>query len=386
MFKIATLNKIAEIGLEKLGDNFAVTEDINEADGVLVRSASMHDMEVPETLKAVARAGAGTNNIPLDKFAEKGIVVFNTPGANANAVKELATCALFLASRDIVGGIKWAETLKNEGDAAPKLVEKGKSAYAGPEIAGKTLGVIGLGAIGVMVANAAKSLGMEVLGYDPYISVNAAWNLSRSIVHVNNINEIFAKADYITIHAPLNDATRYTVNKDTIALMKDGVRILNLARNELVNNNDIKEAIKEGKVAKYVTDFPSADLINEENIVCIPHLGASTPESEDNCAVMAANQIRDFLTTGNIVNSVNFPNCSMDREGKIRICITHKNIPNMISQISNVFAADSININNLTNKSRGDFAYTMLDVDDSNDKLLADVKAIDGIITVREIR
>ncbi len=386
MFKIATLNKIADVGLEKLGDNFAITEDINEADGVLVRSASMHEMDVPENLKAVARAGAGTNNIPLDKFAEKGIVVFNTPGANANAVKELATCALFLASRDITGGIKWAETLKNEGDAVPKLVEKGKSAYTGPEITGKTLGVIGLGAIGVMVANAAKSLGMEVLGYDPYISVDAAWGLSRSIVHVNSLNDIFTKADYITIHAPLNDATRYTVNKDTLAIMKDGVRILNLARNELVNNNDIKEAIKAGKVAKYVTDFPSADLIGEENIVCIPHLGASTPESEDNCAVMAAKQIRNYLNTGNIVNSVNFPNCCMDREGKIRICITHKNIPNMLSQISNVFATDGININNLTNKSRGDFAYTMLDIDESNDKLLADIKAIDGIISVREIR
>lgn len=386
MFKIATLNKIADIGLSKLGDNFAVTEDINEADGVLVRSASMHDMEIPANLKAVARAGAGTNNIPLDKFAEKGIVVFNTPGANANAVKELATCALFLASRDITGGIKWAETLKDEGDAAPKLVEKGKGTYAGPEIAGKTLGVIGLGAIGVMVANAAHSLGMEVLGYDPYISVDAAWGLSRSVVHVNSLNDIFAKADYITIHAPLNDATRYTVRKETIDLMKDGVRILNLARNELVNNDDIKEAIKAGKVAKYVTDFPSADLIGEENIVCIPHLGASTPESEDNCAVMAAKEIREYLEKGNIVNSVNFPNCSMDREGKIRICVAHKNIPNMLSQISNIFAGDGININNLTNKSRGDFAYTMLDVDESNDKLIADIKAIDGIINVREIR
>lgn len=386
MFDILTLNKIAKIGLDKLGDNFTVTDEVKNPDGIMLRSFAMHDMELPESLKAVARAGAGTNNIPIDKCSEKGIVVFNTPGANANAVKELAIGALFLASRDVVGGIKWAETLKEEGDAVPKLVEKGKSAFVGPEITGKTIGVIGLGAIGVMVANAANSLGMEVLGYDPFISVDAAWHLSRKIVHVNNINEIFAKCDYITLHLPLNDKTRYTINKDTIALMKEGARIINFSRNELVNNEDLLNAVAEGKIAKYVTDFPSADLIGVENVICIPHLGASTPESEDNCAVMAAKELKDYLENGNITNSVNFPACNAPRETAVRICIIHKNIPAMINAFTSFFADNNINIENLINKSKGDYAYTLIDtasdIPEIEDKLLA----IDGVIKVRVIK
>ena len=386
MYEILTLNKIAKIGLDKLGDNFTVTDQVKNPDGIMLRSFAMHDMELPENLKAVARAGAGTNNIPIDKCSEKGIVVFNTPGANANAVKELAIGALFLASRDVVGGIKWAETLKEEGDAVPKLVEKGKSAFVGPEIAGKTMGVIGLGAIGVMVANAANSLGMEVLGYDPFISVDAAWHLSRKVVHVNNINELFAKCDYITLHLPLNDKTKYTINKDTIALMKDGARIINFSRNELVNNEDILAAIAEGKIAKYVTDFPSADLIGVENVVCIPHLGASTPESEDNCAVMASQELRDYLENGNIKNSVNFPACNAPRETAVRICVIHKNIPAMINAFTSFFADNNINIENLINKSKNDYAYTILDtasdIPEIEDKLLG----IDGVIKVRVIK
>ena len=386
MFEILTLNKIAKVGLDKLGDNFAVTDEVKNPDGILLRSFAMHDMELPESLKAVGRAGAGTNNIPIDKCSEKGIVVFNTPGANANAVKELAIGALFLASRDVVGGIRWAETLKDEGDAAPKLVEKGKSAFVGPEITGKKIGVIGLGAIGVMVANAADSLGMEVLGYDPFISVDAAWHLSSKVEHVSNINELFAQADYITLHLPLNDKTKYTINKDTIALMKDGARILNFSRNELVNNEDILKAVAEGKVAKYVTDFPSADLIGVDNVICIPHLGASTPESEDNCAVMAAQEIKDYLENGNIKNSVNFPACSAPRETDVRICIIHKNIPAMINAFTSFFADNSLNIENLINKSKGDYAYTILDTASDIPDIENKLSAIDGVIKVRVIK
>ncbi len=386
MFEVLTLNKIAKIGLDKLGDNFTVTDEVKNPDGILLRSFAMHDMELPENLKAVARAGAGTNNIPIDKCSEKGVVVFNTPGANANAVKELAIGALFLASRDVVGGIKWAETLKDEGDAVPKLVEKGKSAFVGPEITGKTIGVIGLGAIGVMVANAAHSLGMEVLGYDPFISIDAAWHLSRKVVHVNSINEIFAKCDYITLHLPLNDKTKYTINKDTIALMKDGARVINFSRNELVNNEDILAAIAEGKIAKYVTDFPSADLIGVDNVICIPHLGASTPESEDNCAVMAAKELRDYLENGNITNSVNFPACHAPRETAVRICIIHKNIPAMINAFTSFFADNNINIENLINKSKGDYAYTLIDTASDIPEIEEKILAIDGVIKVRVIK
>ena len=385
MYNILTLNKIAKVGLDKLGDNFAVTDEVKNPDGILLRSFAMHDMELPENLKAVARAGAGTNNIPIDKCSEKGIVVFNTPGANANAVKELAIGALFLASRDVAGGIKWVETIKDEGDAVPKLVEKGKGAFVGPEITGKTLGVIGLGAIGVMVANAAQALGMEVIGYDPYISVNAAWHLSRNVDIVTNINEIFAKSDYITLHLPLNDKTKYTINADTIALMKDGARVINFSRNELVNNEAILKAIADGKIAKYVTDFPSADLIGVDNVVCIPHLGASTPESEDNCAVMAADELKDFILHGNIKNSVNFPNCELPVDSKYKVTIAHKNVPNMLSNFSTLFAEENINIVNMLNKSKNDYAYTIVDVDSVPDDLVDRLYAIEGVCKVRVI-
>ena len=386
MFNIYTLNKIADIGLNKLGDNYNITDTMEGADGVLVRSASMHELELNPELKAIARAGAGTNNIPVEKCAEKGIVVFNTPGANANAVKELVIAGLLIGSRDVIGGANWALTLKGEGEQAAKLVEKGKSNFVGPEITGKKLGVIGLGAIGVMVANAASALGMEVYGYDPYISVDAAWHLSRKIVHVTSMSEIFTECDYITLHVPLNDATKHTINKETIATMKDGVRILNFARAALVEDNAILEALESGKVAKYVTDFPTAEVIGEKNVVAIPHLGASTPESEDNCAVMAAKEMKNYLENGNIVNSVNFPNCEAQREGKARVCVFHKNIPAMLSQISNVFADEGVNILNMTNKSKGDFAYTMIDISEDSDKIEDAIKAIDGIIRVRVIR
>ena len=386
MFNIYTLNKIADIGLNKLGDNYNITDTMEGADGILVRSASMHELELNPELKAIARAGAGTNNIPVEKCAEKGIVVFNTPGANANAVKELVIAGLLIGSRDVIGGANWALTLKGEGEQAAKLVEKGKSNFVGPEITGKKLGVIGLGAIGVMVANAASALGMEVYGYDPFIYVDAAWHLSRKIVHVTSMSEIFTECDYITLHVPLNDATKHTINKETIATMKDGVRILNFARAALVEDNAMLEALESGKVAKYVTDFPTAEVIGEKNVVAIPHLGASTPESEDNCAVMAAKEIKNYLENGNIVNSVNFPNCEAQREGKARVCVFHKNIPAMLSQISNIFANEGLNILNMTSKSKGDFAYTMIDVSEDSDKIEDAIKAIDGIIRVRVIK
>ena len=384
MYDILTLNKIAKVGLDVLGDNYAVSDDRTNPDGILVRSAAMHDMEFGDNLKAIARAGAGTNNIPVDKCAEEGIVVFNTPGANANAVKELVICGLFLASRDITEGVKWTSTLKEEGDAAAKLVEKGKSQFAGHEIIGKKLGVIGLGAIGVMVAITAKALGMEVLGYDPFISVDGAWSLSRSIKHVNNINDIFAECDYITIHVPLNPNTKYTINKETLALCKNGVRILNFSRNELVENTALMEALESGKVARYVTDFPSADLIDVKNIDCIPHLGASTEEAEDNCAIMASKQLKEFLENGNIVNSVNYPNCSSPREGAMRICVMHKNIPAMITQITSATA--SVNVNNMINKSKGDYAYTILDLSEEHPEAAEAIKAIEGVIRVIVIK
>ena len=386
MYNILTLNKIAACGLDKLGDNYAIGDNIANPDGVIVRSASMHEMEMPATLKAIARAGAGTNNIPVEACAEKGIVVFNTPGANANAVKELVICALLLASRDIIGGAKWADTLKSEGDAVGKLVEKGKSQFAGNEIKGKTLGVIGLGAIGVMVANAAKSLGMDVLGYDPYISVDAAWSLSRSIVHVNDIKEIFAKSDFITIHVPLNDATKNTIDEKAIALMKDGVKILNFSRNGLCDNEALIKALEADKVSSYVTDFPSADMIGVKNVICLPHLGASTEESEDNCAILAANEIKDFLENGNITNSVNFPNCYAQREFPVRICIAHKNAQGILSKISNAVSEKGLNIENLINKSKGDFAYTIVDLNNDTADLEDTLKAIEGTITVRTIK
>lgn len=385
MYDILTLNKIAAAGLQTFHDQYNITDDCKDPDGIILRSFSMHDMELSENLKAVARAGAGINNIPVDKCSEKGIVVFNTPGANANAVKELVIAALLISSRDVVGGINWAASLKGQGAQVAKAVEKGKSAFAGPEIQGKTLGVIGLGAIGVMVANAAHSLGMEVLGYDPYISVDAAWGLSRSVIHVNNLNELLGKCDYITMHVPLLDDTREMINAEKIALMKDHVRILNFSRNELVNNQDLLKALADGKVAKYITDFPSDDLLGIDNIICVPHLGASTPESEENCAVMASLELKDYLENGNIVNSVNFPNCSMPRETVARVCVMHKNIPNMLSQISNAVAQEKINIETMINKSKGDYAYTMLEICDKSEKVCDVIEKIDGVIRVRII-
>ena len=381
MYNILTLNKIAKVGLDQFDANYAISDDCKNPEGIILRSFAMHDMEVPESLLAVGRAGAGTNNIPSDDYKEKGIVVFNTPGANANAVKELAVAGLFLASRDIAGAIDWAKTLKPEGDAVEKLVEKGKGAFAGCEIQGKTLGVIGLGAIGVMVANAAKSLGMNVLGYDPYISVDAAWHLSRSIVHVTDINEIYANSDYITLHLPLLPTTTKMVAKDQFEIMKDGVRILNFSRNKLVDNEAMLAALESGKVAKYVTDFPDASLLEVKNVVAIPHLGASTEESEDNCAVMACAQVKDYLENGNIVNSVNYPNCSMPRSADVRVCVMHKNIPNVISQLTTAFANANINIANMISQNKGDYAYTILDVDASADGI--DLTGIEGVVRVR---
>ena len=386
MFKIKTYNKISKSGLEVFDDKYTIGDEVENADGAIVRSAALHDVEFPQSLQAIARAGAGTNNIPIDRCSEQGIVVFNTPGANANAVKELVIAGLFISSRRVISGIEWAKTLKGNGDEVGKLVEKGKSAFAGPEIKGKKLGVIGLGAIGVMVANAANSLGMNVYGYDPYLSVKSAWNLNHNAVYISDINEIFAECDYITIHVPLTDSTKNLINKDSIAKMKDGVRILNFSRAALVNSTDLKAALEAGKVAAYVTDFPTEDVLDVDGIIAIPHLGASTPESEENCATMAAKELIDYIENGNIVNSVNLPETTMPRSGKNRVCVIHKNIPTILTKITAVISDDNINIENLLNKSRGDYAYTMLDIDDANlDALQTEIEAIEGIIRVRII-
>ncbi|MBQ3816741.1 MAG: 3-phosphoglycerate dehydrogenase, partial [Clostridia bacterium] len=336
MYKIKTYNKISKVGLTAFDDKYTVGDEVENADGAIVRSAALHDVEFPATLKAIARAGAGTNNIPIDRCSENGIVVFNTPGANANAVKELVIAGLLISSRRVISAIDWAKTLKGNGAEVGKMVEKGKSAFAGPEIKGKSLGVIGLGAIGVMVANAANSLGMKVYGYDPYLSVKSAWNLTHNAVHINDINEIFDKCDYITVHVPLTDSTRNLINKAAIEKMKDGVRILNFARGELVNADDIKAALESGKVAAYVTDFPSDEVIGVDGVIAIPHLGASTPESEDNCAIMAARELIDYIENGNIVNSVNLPEVTMPRSGKSRVCVIHKNIPNVLTSVTSI--------------------------------------------------
>ena len=386
MFKIKTYNKISKSGLEVFDDKYTIGDEVENADGAIVRSAALHDETFPESLQAIARAGAGTNNIPIEKCSEQGIVVFNTPGANANAVKELVIAGLLISSRRVISGIEWAKTLKGEGDAVGKLVEKGKGAFAGPEIKGKKLGVIGLGAIGVMVANAANHLGMTVYGYDPYLSVKSAWNLNHNAVYINDINEIFANCDYITIHVPLTDSTKNLINSDTIAKCKDGVRILNFSRAALVNDAELKAAFESGKVASYVTDFPTDDVLGVDGVIAIPHLGASTPESEDNCASMAAKELMDYIENGNIVNSVNLPEVTMPRSGENRFCVIHKNIPNILTQITGVFADDGVNIENLLNKSRGDYAYTMLDTAAADVETVAnEIKAIEGIIKVRAI-
>ncbi len=386
MFKIKTYNKISKSGLANFDDKYTVGDEVENADGAIVRSAALHDTEFPATLQAIARAGAGTNNVPIERCSEQGIVVFNTPGANANAVKELVIAGLFISSRRVISGIEWAKTLKGSGDEVGKLVEKGKSAFTGPEIKGKKLGVIGLGAIGVMVANAANSLGMKVYGYDPYLSVKSAWNLNHNAVYISDINEIFAECDYITIHVPLTDSTKNLVNADSIAKMKDGVRILNFSRAALVNSTDIKAALEAGKVAAYVTDFPTEDVLDVDGIIAIPHLGASTPESEENCATMAAKELIDYIENGNIVNSVNLPEITMPRSGKHRVCVIHKNIPNVLTKITGVISDDNVNIENLLNKSRGDYAYTMLDIDDADTATLqGEIEEIEGVIRVRII-
>ena len=383
---ILTLNKIAACGTDRLGAGYNVGETVENPDGIMVRSASMHDMEMPASLLAIARAGAGTNNIPCDKCAEEGIVVFNTPGANANAVKELVIAGLFLASRKVVPAIEWAKTLKGEGEAVGKLVEKGKGAYAGPEIMGKTLGVVGLGAIGRLVANAAQALGMTVYGYDPYISVDAAWGLSSSIIHASSLEEVYANSDYITIHVPLTPDTKGSVNAAAFAQMKDGVRVLNFSRAALVDSDDMIAALESGKVASYVVDFPTDEMIGVENVIAIPHLGASTPESEDNCAVMAADELKNYLENGNIVNSVNYPTLVAPRTADTRVCVLHKNIPNVLTAISAAVSEQGLNIEAMNNASKKDYAYTIMDVTgDVSDESLEKIKAVEGVTRVRKI-
>ena len=387
MFNIKTMNKISPAGLSQFKPGvYSVSDETEKPDAIIVRSASLHDVEFPDSLKAIARAGAGTNNIPIDKCSEKGFVVFNTPGANANAVKELVIGAFILTARNVIEASNWVQSLKGRGDEVAKLVEKGKSQFVGPEIAGKKLGVIGLGAIGVMVANAAHSLGMEVYGYDPYISLKSAWGISRSIHHAATVNEIYENCDFITIHVPLNNETRGAINAQSIAAMKNGVRIFNFARGELVVTEDIKAALESGKVASYTVDFPCDELLGVKGVIPIPHLGASTPESEDNCAYMAANELIDFLENGTITNSVNFPNVDMPRSGDTRITVVHKNIPNMVTQITGVFSQSNINIENMVNKSKKENAYTILDITGENvDQPVEKLKAINGVIRVRVI-
>lgn len=387
MKKIHCLNAIASVGTDIFDENYVLTDNINEADAVMVRSAAMGDMEFSKNLLAIARAGAGVNNIPLERCADAGIVVFNTPGANANGVKELVICGMLLAARDVVGGIEWTRSIK-DSDTISKDVEKGKKNFAGGEIKGKKLGVIGLGAIGAEVANAAASLGLEVFGYDPYISVNSAWRLSRKIKHITDINEIFRNCDYITLHLPLTNDNKGMIGKDSIAEMKDGVIILNFARDLLVDDDEMEKALESGKVARYVTDFPNTKSAKMEKAIVIPHLGASTKESEDNCAVMAANELVDYLENGNIKNSVNFPSCDMgvcQAEG--RVAILHKNIPNMIGQITSAFAKNGYNISDLTNKSKSTKAYTLIDIESkASDKLVDELNSIDGVLKVRVIK
>ena len=380
MKNIQLLNKIAKVGLTKLPADYNVAETIDNPDGIMVRSAVMHDMVLPESVLAVARAGAGVNNIPLDKCADAGVVVFNTPGANANGVKELTVCALLLAARNIVGGVNWAQALDPATDVA-KAVEKGKSAFGGTELRGKTLGVVGLGAIGGMVANTALALGMNVIGCDPFLSVDAAWHLDPRIVKAATFDELFAKADYLTLHVPATKDTKGMVNAAALATMKDGAKIINLARADLVVAADVIAALESGKLSAYVTDFPTPDFIGVKGAVTIPHLGASTEESEDNCAVMAAEQLADYLEHGNIVNSVNYPALSMPRTGESRVCVLHKNIPNVIATLSAAISAKGHNIENMASKSKGDYAYTMFDI--SGPMCAEEMIDLDGVLRVR---
>lgn len=387
MYQVAYLNAISPKGTDLWTEDYHKTEQLQDADVMLVRSASMHDMQLPEGLLAIARAGAGVNNIPLKDCAEKGIVVFNTPGANANSVMELALCGMLLACRDIVDGINWVQSIKNDGDLAKK-VEKGKSQFAGHEIAHKRLGVIGLGAVGGPLANAARRLGMQVYGCDPYISIDAAWHLDQHIVRVKSRDEIYSQCDIISLHTPLVDDTRKMINAEAISKMKDGVIILNFARDLLVDDDAMAQALKSGKVKRYVTDFPNEKSANMENTIAIPHLGASTQESEDNCAMMAVRQVMDYLENGNIVNSVNFPSCDMGVCTKAgRITILHKNIPNSLSRFTMAVASENINISDLLNRSKGEYAYTMLDLDEpAPQAVVEDLAKIEGVLRVRIIK
>lgn len=387
MFTVQTLNKISLKGLDIFPrDMYETATEISNPDAILVRSAQMLDMELPGKLKAIARAGAGVNNIPIDRCTEKGIVVFNTPGANANAVKELVIASLLLSSRKIYSGIAWAQSLKGKGDEVSQLVEKGKNKFEGPEIKGKKLGVIGLGAIGVMVANSALSLGMEVIGYDPFISIDSAWELSRNVVKAASMEQVLSSCDYITLHIPFTNKTKGIISKDKFSIMKKGVRILNFSRGGLVVNPDLLEAIDNGTVASYVTDFPEDELLNNDSIITIPHLGASTPESEENCAVMAVRQLREFLENGNIKNSVNFPECELIQNTNIRLITAHDNIPNMVGQITTLLAGYKINIADMLNRHRDKIGYTIIDVESHiSHEILEQIKSIDGVKMVRVI-
>lgn len=388
MYTIKTMNKIAPVGLERLpAERYLTGDGVENEDAILVRSAKLHDYVFPEKLWAIARAGAGVNNIPVERCSEAGIVVFNTPGANANAVKELVLCAMLLASRDVIGGAAWVKEQAQAGDVdVAAAVEKGKSAFVGPELYRKTLGVVGLGAIGALVANIGLSLGMDVYGYDPYLSVDAALRLDRHIKVVKELDTLYASSDYITLHLPYMEATKDTVNAAAIAKMKDGVRIINMARGGLVNNADMIAALQSGKAARYVTDFPDNEITLAGGVVAIPHLGASTPESEDNCAVMAADQLRDFLENGNIKNSVNFPNVIMERSGVQRLCVIHRNVPAVIAQITTQLGACGVNVENMTNKSKGEYAYTMVDAGSQVDEsIIEDIRRAPGVIRMRVI-
>ena len=384
MFKVKLMNKIAKVGTDVLSkEKYEISDNLENEDAILVRSASLHELAFGENLKAIARCGAGVNNIPIEKCTKSGVVVFNTPGANANAVKELAIAALILASRDVIGGVEWVRTLQGQENVA-KAVEAGKSAFVGHELAGKTLGVIGLGAIGGMVANAAVSLGMSVMGYDPYITAKAAWSLAPSVKQASDYAEIFKTCDYITLHVPATPQTKNMINEKTLAQMKDGVRILNLARADLVHTDDLKNAIESGKVAAYITDFPTEETVGVKGILAIPHLGASTVESEDHCAVMAAQQLDEFLACGNIRNSVNFPTVGLPRSENPRVCIMNENVPNMLSQITSAFSSKNINIENMANGSKGEVAYTIVETNvPPSEEIVETLKAINGVFNVR---
>ncbi|OCA88960.1 phosphoglycerate dehydrogenase [Pseudobacillus wudalianchiensis] len=391
MFTIKTLNSIAECGLNVFNkENFTIDNDSQNPDAIVLRSFNMHDMEIGENVKAVARAGAGVNNIPVSDYTERGIVVFNTPGANANAVKELVLTTLISSSRNVFAGIAWTRGLEGQGDQIPKLVEAGKKQFVGKEIKGKTLGVIGLGAVGALVANDALDLDMDVIGFDPFISVDTAWSLSRNVQRAMTIEQLFAQSDYITVHVPLTDTTKGMFNANTFDIMKEGVHILNFSRGELVNEQDMAAALESGKVGKYVTDFPNENVLKMKNAVPIPHLGASTKESEENCAIMAARQVKDYLETGNIKNSVNMPNASLPYTGKRRVTVYHRNIPNMVGQITSALSDYNLNIADMVNRSRGDYAYTMIDIDnkvngDVIPGLEAKISQIEGVVTTRII-